>query len=99
MLFRIPARQSSLYEISLMKRIPSPWLIIQTRTRSSETETEANERNVAQSVRLNALLKVGARNIISGLKVPRQCPLVLLVEVYLTQGEAFFLYYVGRAAL
>jgi hypothetical protein len=23
------------------------------------------------------------------LKVPRQCPLVLLVEVYLTQGEAF----------
>jgi hypothetical protein len=31
----------------------------------------------------------GARNIISGLKVPRQCPLVLLVEVCLTESEAF----------
>jgi hypothetical protein len=31
----------------------------------------------------------GARYIISGLKVPRQCPLVLLVEVCLTEGEAF----------
>jgi predicted metal-dependent RNase len=52
------------------------------------TGERERERMWGEVVR-NTTFKGGARNIIPGLKVPRQCPLVLLVEVYLTQGEAF----------
>jgi hypothetical protein len=51
--------QDSHYEILRMKPVPSAWLIIRTRTRSSEIpfeqkrkKTETNQRNVAQSLRL-----------------------------------------------
>jgi hypothetical protein len=52
-----------------------------------ERERERERETVGEVVRDTTF--IGARNIISGLKVPRQCPLVLLVEVYLTQGGAF----------
>jgi hypothetical protein len=52
--------------------------------------TERERENVGEVVRETLHLRGGGQETLSPVsKVPRQCPLVLLVEVCLTEGEAF----------
>jgi hypothetical protein len=58
--------------------LTSPLTTCSLRERERETETEKKEKGGGEVVRYTTFGE-GARNYISVLQVPRQCPLVLLV--------------------